>query len=285
MVAAAAVADLDPRNHHFEWRSHTGHTRRITNDQAAQFDTDGFFLLENVFSSDALAMVREAIEPHERGVNEFLRQVKGGRLYFTAADVMTVTLFLSKVSQPCRDLCFSAPMADLCHDLIGPDARLYWDQAVYKLPHNDEVVPWHQDNGYAFLEPQDYLTCWVPLVDATADNGAIWVVPGAHKRGTLAHWETALGRRCLEESTEGAVVVEAPAGSVVVFSSLAPHRTGPNITDGVRAAYILQYAPEAATVIEGDLSGSGRRVPQNDPDRQQLIVSGGKAVTPPPVAS
>ncbi|MEZ5248214.1 MAG: hypothetical protein R2713_03060 [Ilumatobacteraceae bacterium] len=38
--------------------------------------------------------------------------------------------------------------ADLCHDLVGPDVRLYWDQAVYKKPEKPRRFPWHQDNGY-----------------------------------------------------------------------------------------------------------------------------------------
>lgn len=38
------------------------------------------------------------------------------------------------------------------------------------------------------------------------------------------------------------------AGSVAVFSSLTPHRTGLNMTDTVRKAYILQYAPDGAMI-------------------------------------
>ena len=56
--------------------------------------------------------------------------------------------------------------------------RLYWDQAVYKKPDTAAPFPWHQDNGYAYVEPQQYLTCWIALTDATEDNGCPWVVPG-----------------------------------------------------------------------------------------------------------
>ena len=69
-------------------------------------------------------------------------------------------------------------MADLCHDLVGPDARLYWDQSVYKRPHGAEPVLWHQDNGYTYIEPQAYLTVWVALTDATPENGCVQVLPG-----------------------------------------------------------------------------------------------------------
>jgi ectoine hydroxylase-related dioxygenase (phytanoyl-CoA dioxygenase family) len=36
------------------------------------------------------------------------------------------------------------------------------------------------------------------------------------------------------------------AGSIAVFSSLTPHRTGPNTTPDTRKAYILQYAADGA---------------------------------------
>lgn len=48
-------------------------------------------------------------------------------------------------------------------------------------------------------------------------------------------------------------------GDVVVFSSLTPHLTGPSVTDGVRKAYILQYAPAGAEVLKGDPRGRASR--------------------------
>lgn len=283
-VTAAAAAELHPWNRAFAWRNHRGEGRRLTADEIARYDELGYVLVEDAFDHARLDAVRAAIEPYERKVNEFLRQLDGGRFEVAAADALTVTLHLSTLSQACRELAFDPVLADIAHDLIGPDVRLYWDQAVYKLPHNDDVVPWHQDNGYVYVEPQDYLTCWVPLVDATLENGAVWVVPGAHRRGTLRHWHTELGWRCLPESTEGAVPIEAPAGSIVVFSSLTPHRTGPNVTDGVRSAYILQYAPDGARLVEGDpAAGSGTPVPCAEGGRQLRLLVDGRHTPPPPL--
>jgi ectoine hydroxylase-related dioxygenase (phytanoyl-CoA dioxygenase family) len=160
----------------------------------------------------------------------------------------------------------------LGHDLIGPDVRLYWDQAVYKKPERPAEFPWHQDNGYTYLEPQQYLTCWVALGDATRENGCPWVLPGLHRHGTLRHELTDAGFRCLEEPA-GAVPVEARAGSIVVFSSLTPHRTGPNTSDQVRKSYIVQFAPDGAVAYPGE-----EPVLQNDPDRQFPILREGRSV-------
>jgi ectoine hydroxylase-related dioxygenase (phytanoyl-CoA dioxygenase family) len=262
--------------------------RRLTSEEVAQFDEQGYVLLPDLFDRDRLAAVREAIDPREEAVNDLLRSIEGGRISVAIADALTVTIHPSTFDQRCRDLAYDPVLADIAHDLIGDDVRLYWDQAVYKRPRNPDVVPWHQDNGYAYVEPQEYLTVWVPLGDATLENGTVWVVPGGHRRGTLAHWDTDLGRRCLPETTEGAVAVEVPAGSAVAFSSLTPHRTGPNTTDEVRSAYILQYAPDGAEVLERGLARDPSdppvgRTPCTDPDRQHPIVAGGRPVAPPPL--
>jgi len=165
----------------------------------------------------------------------------------------------------------------LCHDLVGPDVRLYWDQAVYKKPGNPEEFPFHQDNGYTYIEPQQYLTCWVALTDTDERNGCPWVIPGWHRHGTLAHEPTSLGWRCVESAAE-AVAVPARAGDIVVFSSLTPHRTGPNLTDRVRKSYILQYAPDGAVTRTDDPRKAG---PQQDPERQYFVLSGGEPVPVP----
>jgi hypothetical protein len=64
----------------------------------------------------------------------------------------------------------------------------------------------------------------------------------------------------------------------VVFSSLTPHRTGPNLTGEVRKAYIVQFAPEGAESVRRQENGELVRSPHNDPDRQFRVVRGGQPV-------
>ena len=65
-------------------------------------------------------------------------------------------------------------------------------------------------------------------------------------------------------------------GSIVVFSSLTPHATGHNVTDVVRKAYIVQFAPDGALALRRDPdAGPGRPEPQNDPDRQFFVLREG----------
>ena len=200
----------------------------------------------------------------------------GGRFLIARADEITFSTHLVLESEALRQLVSSPPLTDLCADLVGPDVRLYWDQAVYKKPGTTSPFPWHQDNGYAYVEPQQYLTCWIALTDTDEDNGCPWVVPGVHTMGTLAHEETDVGLVCLDRPP-GAVPVPARRGSIVVFSSLTPHCTGPNITDGVRKAYIVQYAPDGAAVVRVD-GAELTRMTADDPGRQFRVLFDGHRV-------
>lgn len=268
------IADPHPRNTGFAWTPASRPGRLVSAAQAEQWDADGYFLLEGALAPELVEAVRAEIDPSEERTTAWLRR-QGGSVSISDADAITFTTHLVTRSPLLRRLVSSPPLTDLCADLVGPDVRLYWDQAVYKKPEAAREFPWHQDNGYTYIEPQQYLTCWIPLVDATVANGCPWVLPGLHRLGTLAHWTTAVGFQCVDDA-EAAVPVEARAGDILVFSSLTPHRTGPNLTDAVRKAYIVQYAPDGARVPEA--GGAGRSGLQDDPDRQFPVLAGGRPV-------
>ena len=269
--AVVSSPALHPLNESFSWQDPTLPRRRLSQDQARQFRDDGFFLFEGGFDAAQVARAIEEIDPFEAKVEAHLRTQPDGRMFISKADRITFTKHLVPRSTFLRDLSHAPVILDLCHDLIGPDVRLYWDQAVYKKPGQPEEFPFHQDNGYTFIEPQQYLTCWVALTDTDENNGCPWVIPGMHRRGTLAHEATPLGWRCLISSKD-AVPVRARAGDIVVFSSLTPHRTGPNLTDSERKSYILQYAPDGAVLRSADHRDD---ITQDDPDRQYVVLREG----------
>ncbi len=263
-----------PWNTEFSWTDHAGPFRRVTAEQARQYDELGYFVLEDAVDAPTIAALTDAIEPLDAEVMEFLATRPDGRFSIAGIDTVSIALHPSVRSPACRAFCASDLMADLGHDLIGPDVRLYWDQSVFKKSHSAEPVLWHQDNGYTYVDPQAYLTVWVALTDATPENGCISVLPGVHRTGTAAHRNTPIGFECCVDP-EGAVQVPVSAGSAVVFSSLTPHATGYNRTDEERKAYIVQYAPDGAECLRGDPDAGppiGRDL-QADPMRQFVLPS------------
>jgi ectoine hydroxylase-related dioxygenase (phytanoyl-CoA dioxygenase family) len=267
-----APVELHELNRGFVWPDHdTGNPRRLlTEEQVAQFDRDGFVVLDRVLPPAVVERVIAEIDPLEAKIEEFLRQA-GGTVFIARAGEITFTTHIVTRSGYVREFVCSPPLADIAHDLVGPDANLYWDQSVYKKPGTVAPFPWHQDNGYNFVEPQAYLTCWIALTDTDETNGCPWVVPGLHRRGTLAHHMTDLGWVCLDDAP-GAVPVPARAGSIIAFTSLTPHCTGSNTTDHVRKSYIVQYAPAGAVIHRRRDGGGYDPVPADAPDRQFPVV-------------
>jgi hypothetical protein len=193
----------------------------------------------------------------------------------TVLDAITFALFPVQAHEAARSFAAHQVFADLCHDLVGPDARLYHDQAVYKKPEKPRRFPWHQDNGYTFVTPQQYLTCWVALTDATLDNGCPVRDPS---RG---HAAAPLRQPQVRSETTPMPCGPGRQGGIVAVAAL----TGPNTTDAVRKAYILQYAPDGAEVWRGDpASGSatGREL-ANDPHRQFPVLVGGRPASVEPL--
>ena len=266
---------LHPWSAGFTWPDHTGPFSKISDAQARDYDEIGCFVFDNAFSADELRAIDEAIEPGERLVREFLASQPDGRFGVAGADTQTVAPHLVRNSDLLRDVCAREPLAGIARDLLGPDVRLYWEQAVYKQPHSAEPVLWHQDNGYTFVDPQAYLTCWIAITDATLENGCVTFMPGAHRDGTLVHRSTPIGFECWGDSS-AARAVPVRAGSIVVFTSLTPHFTAANVTDDVRKAYIVQYAPDGAGAYRPQPDGSrGPAEPQDNARRQYPVVRGG----------
>ena len=268
---------LHERNAEFRWKPITGPFRRLTDEQAQSYNEAGYFLLSGALDTATVEAVTKAIDPLEQATEAALRKQAGGRHFIARAGEITFTPHLVTRSEFLRGFVSGPLFQDLVHDLVGPDVRLYWDQAVYKKPGTDDPFPWHQDNGYAFIEPQQYLTCWIALSDTDETSGCPCVVPGLHLRGTLHHQLTDLGYECLPESPKSAVPVPARAGDIVVFSSLTPHTTGAHRGTHTRKAYIVQFAPDGAKVFRPDGKGGVTCTTADAAERQFPILIHGEA--------
>ncbi|MCZ6459708.1 MAG: phytanoyl-CoA dioxygenase family protein [Gammaproteobacteria bacterium] len=240
-----STMELHERNRDFQWQDPSGPYEFISEAQAEAFCRDGAFCLEKAFDAEEIAAVVAAIDPIEAEAEAFLSAQEDGTYGIARAGEISFSPHLVARDEVLARFARHEVLLALLRDLIGNDVRLYWDQLVYKKGNTADEFPWHQDNGYTFVEPQQYLTCWIALTAASVDNGCPWIVPGVHRSGTLHHRWTPLGFQCLENPA-GAVPLPLEVGSIAVFSSLTPHRTGPNTTPDTRKAYILQYAADGA---------------------------------------
>ena len=272
-----------PMNRDFTWRDRPLESlRRLSPEAVAAFNRDGYTVLREAVPATELAAIREIIDAIEAGIEDTVLTLDGERRFTYKADAMTFARNLVARSERIRNFIAAPLFRDIGHDLIGPDVRLYWDQAVYKKPGKAREFPWHQDNGYTFTEPQAYLTCWLALSDAPIEAGCPWVLPGLHRLGTLLHDDTPDGIAVRgsddPEIAAGATPCPVTAGDMVIFSSLTPHKTGANVADHVRKAYIVQLMPWGLAFVDTN----GERRVQKDPVLNLPILRHGRPVASGP---
>jgi ectoine hydroxylase-related dioxygenase (phytanoyl-CoA dioxygenase family) len=215
---------------------------QITDAQREQFERDGYFLLEDVFTPAEMDELAKHIEHFQQRHEEALR-AKGGSADISRAGEITFTDHLAEQDENIKAFCKRPEFVAISTQMLGPDIDLYWNQSVFKLPEGTKDFPWHQDDGYTAVEPSPYLTLWLALNDATPENGCISVLPGSHKRGLVPHEPSPIGQVCYSnDDPDQGVRVPVKAGSMAVFSSLTFHKSGPNTSDGPRKAYVIQYS-------------------------------------------
>jgi ectoine hydroxylase-related dioxygenase (phytanoyl-CoA dioxygenase family) len=242
-----------PWNKSFEWQNHQAISGVLTQTQIDQFDQDGYVIVNNIFTADELHDLVAITDAADAEAVAILAAQPNERIAISEKGAITFAGQLASKIPEIRRFVKNPTIMGACRDLVGPDVRMYHDQTVYKQIEKPRRFPWHQDNGYLFVKPQHYLTCWISLNGATIENGCPQVVTELHKQGTMAHYIVpTLGYECFETPPSTPVIAEVEAGGAVFFSSLTPHLTGPNTSNGVRKAYIVQYAQSDAVVMEGN---------------------------------
>ncbi|XP_069111595.1 phytanoyl-CoA dioxygenase domain-containing protein 1 homolog [Argopecten irradians] len=235
---------------------------QLTKAQIDEYFDKGFLLVENFFDSAEL-------EPSRAAINDLVSDVasklyKAGKISSLYEDfgfekrlielekawpgAVMLLLKQGKLPQAFRDLWSHERLLNVVEQLVGPEvsAHAVWTLRPKAPGHAETLVPWHQDSGY--FDSDTYsthiVTAWIPFVNATKENGCLEFTPGGHKKGlTAVHKLTENFYITLDEKElvtrlgldmSKNVIVEAPLGSIVLFSNIIPHRSIPNMTDSIR---------------------------------------------------
>jgi ectoine hydroxylase-related dioxygenase (phytanoyl-CoA dioxygenase family) len=121
-----------------------------------------------------------------------------------------------------------------------------------KIPHYGYgAVPWHQDSSYfePYCDSSLVLTAWVPLVDATEENGCMWVIPGTHRLPIIKHRRSDNGNYLEIEDQDlpagQRVCCPVRKGGALFITNRMVHGSFINKTDIVRWSMDLRYQSAA----------------------------------------
>ena len=231
---------------------------RLTAEQKEFFHEQGYLPYTRVLSDDELEALRQRTVDLAEGrlthVPPRFMQLEAAFRGGDAADVPAMDR-IRKFTQLCYfDDLFQAvakkpAILDVLQEFLGPNIKLYTDQLMMKPRFHGTVTDWHQDStAWPFFVPQDHVSCWIALDDATVDNGCMTMIPGSHKWGPVAreYRQAFLARPELPAP----VPVELKAGECMFHHGLTWHRTGANTTPHRRRGLALHYI-SAETIYLG----------------------------------
>jgi len=210
--------------------------KQLSADHIAFYNSEGYVTPLDVFSAHEAEANREYFD-------RLLDQVANRGAY-------SINCYQAR----CRgiwDLCTEPRLLDLVEDLIGPDIVCWASHFFCKMPHDDKLVPWHQDASYWKLSPARTVTVWLAIDDANDENSAMRFIPRTHNCGHLDRLKIDKAKRAsvLHLETAGADQMGNPvtnnlkAGQVSLHADMLVHGSAPNQSERRRCGLTIRYCP------------------------------------------
>jgi ectoine hydroxylase-related dioxygenase (phytanoyl-CoA dioxygenase family) len=219
---------------------------KITPNQVATFQRDGYVVLGPILTAETLATLRDAYDrifhatEKPASYRNLGEQTDGSHSKGAVLQIIN----MCDLDDAFQQMLHRPDLLDIAETLIGsPNISLYHDQALYKPALHGDIVPWHQDNGYWKLTPATAVSFWVALDDADEENGCMWTIPGSHLAGEAGHQSAGQYVAQLKADAEEslAVAVPLPAGSAMAHHCRTLHSTKLNLSPRQRRAWVIHY--------------------------------------------
>ncbi len=168
---------------------------------------------------------------------------------------------------------------DLVEAILGPDIELFLQgQCLYKEPVGGHPKMLHQDSSYFEHRFEGPVAVLGYAVDTDLQNGALFVVPGSHKLGTLRHVDTFshLGLDPEQWSWADALPVTGEAGDAIFFHYRTIHGSQENHSPTARPVFINRYRRYDDYVIIGATTAAKRE--EAEKDTKKMKKSGQKGL-------
>ena len=225
---------------------------KLTPDQRAQFDRDGFLFFPGHFSPEETKVLTDAVpELYSRREVYNVRE-KG-------SDSVRTNFAAHMYSEPFARLGRHPRMLEPVQSILGD--RLYMHQFKIngKAAFNGDVWQWHQDYGTWLnddgMPEARAMNIAIFLDDVSEFNGPLMFIPGSHQKGVVdaKHdltttsyplWtvDNALIAELVDKAggrNGGLVSPHGPAGSMIMFHGCLLHASGSNLSPFNRVAVYL----------------------------------------------
>ena len=225
------------------------------NERKAQFDSQGYCTVANLFTSEELGEIEDFFEVY---------RTTGGKAFDkdSSYDEIDPSQRQLRAMQPHRysrkvkEWFLNPRVAAVLEHLLGRPALGAQTMYYYKPP-GARGQGMHQDNFYLLAQPATCIAAWTPIDDADEENGCLWVVPGSQdgeiycpeKKGEkwLSYGDSHITR--FPRDTKP-IPVPVKRGETLFFGGHLIHGSGPNRSKTrSRRTFIGHYVDDASTEV------------------------------------
>ncbi len=265
----------------------------LTKEQIAQFNKDGFLIVDKLIDDDTVQRVADRYEPMFRG--EFATGILPDEVNWQEGrDPPELTRQICngwKGDKVIARVVLREDIGRACATLAGwTGARVMQDNVIWKPP-GARPLGFHQDNSYLeWLSPRELLSCWIALDDTTAGGGTLEVVKGSHRWGRFPPASEFHGPEYYRQEMEAAaaklgkipeiVPVVVPRGGGSFHHGWTWHGSGFNNSKNPRRSLVVhsvssetEYVPERLGQGIGKIYGRYKRVGDNQMDENNFPIT------------
>lgn len=232
--------------------TYTTTSDNLTQQQLEEYRTQGFVHLPGVIAPEEVERYRDAalaLAEHLHSYNQ--------------DGVFTQLVNAWREDETMKRLSFHSNVTAIARKLAGVPLRMWHDQTLIKLPHNQKPTEYHQDQP---LWPHDNLhtsiSAWVALVDVPVERGCMTFIPGSQSRTDLTPSNPGRSEGWFEAAPDlvwaRRVTVPLRAGDATFHNSRTLHMANNNDTDEPRVAHII-------LMMEDGTAYRSQRHPVTDP--------------------
>jgi ectoine hydroxylase len=254
----AADAEMRPRLDpvvHSDWSE----AAPLDRDQAAQFDRDGYLVLDGLFSDEEIAFLqREAgtllADPDALAADTIITE-PGSKEIRSIFEIHAQSPVLARLAADAR-------LAGIARFLLGDEVYIHQSRLNYKPGFKGKEFYWHSDFETWHVEDgmprMRALSMSILLAENTAHNGPLMLIPGSHRTFLTCvgetpedHYRMSLKKQeygvpdedSLAELAHrhGIVAPTGRPGAVVIFDCNVMHGSNGNITPFPRANAFIVY--------------------------------------------
>ena len=224
----------------------------LTAQQKANFDRDGFLVVERLIDEDTVEILRETFERLFKG--EFETGVSPDEVNWqqsTGDPSLTRQICNGWKANIAIAKVVTRPDIGQAIATLGewPGTRVMSDNVLWKPPQT-RSLGYHQDNSFlSWFRPSELLSCWIALDETTRDGGTIEFVRGSHRwrhsrpEGEFhgpEHYRRYMEIAAEQEGIEPEIVyVEVPKGGGSFHHGWTWHGSGFNHSHDPRRSLVM----------------------------------------------